>query len=172
MNVAAGAGAFIGGVFVASRANASPRQLVLGVLALATVTVASGAAPHLSVLFLLLAITGGCNVAVIATSNAMLQLASADVMRGRVLAVRAVCVLGGMAVGGPITGAITDALGARWGLAVGGFVTYAAAAGYVRHLRRRAADPLATERALAAAAALAARSVTAPRIGATPATEG
>jgi MFS family permease len=141
MNVAAGLGALLGGLLVASRATASPRQLLVAVTVLAGVTCATAVSPTLPVLFLMLGVTGGCNVAVISTSNAMLQLVARETMRGRVLAIRAITVVGGMAFGGPITGAVTDALGPRWGLTIGGLVTFGAAGWYAMNLRRRASLP-------------------------------
>ena len=49
-------------------------------------------------------------------------------MRGRVLALQAIVFLGTTPVGGPIVGAVSDWLGARAGLALGGVAALAAGA--------------------------------------------
>jgi hypothetical protein len=47
-------------------------------------------------------------------------------MRGRVLALQAIVFLGSTPVGGPIVGAISETLGARYGIALGALATLAA----------------------------------------------
>ena len=54
--------------------------------------------------------------------NPLVQLSTGPEVRGRVMAVWVLVVLGGQGIGGPIMGAIVDALGARGGMLVAGGV--------------------------------------------------
>jgi len=51
------------------------------------------------------------------------QLRSDPVMRGRVMAVYTIAILGSTPIGGPTIGWISEQFGPRWGLAVGGLAT-------------------------------------------------
>jgi MFS family permease len=76
-------------------------------------------------------------------------------MRGRVLALQAIVFLGSTPIGGPIVGAISEHLGARWGLAVGAVATLGAGAyGLLTVRRSRAVE--ASEAVMAEAVADAA----------------
>jgi MFS family permease len=76
-------------------------------------------------------------------STAMMQLRSDPRMRGRVLALQAIVLIGTTPIGGPLLGYVSDALGARAGIVLGGIAAIAAAVyGYVagRRLRRAASE--------------------------------
>jgi MFS family permease len=60
---------------------------------------------------------------VISLGNTTVQLESVPEMRGRVMALWSVAMVGSTALGGPIIGFIGEHMGARWGLAIGGVVT-------------------------------------------------
>ena len=60
-------------------------------------------------------------------ATAITQLAADPMMRGRVLALQAIVFLGSTPIGGPIVGAISEAFGARYGIALGSLATLAAA---------------------------------------------
>jgi predicted MFS family arabinose efflux permease len=60
-------------------------------------------------------------------ATAITQLAADPMMRGRVLALQAIVFLGSTPIGGPIVGAISEAFGARYGIALGSVATLAAA---------------------------------------------
>ena len=59
-------------------------------------------------------------------ATAITQLAAKPSMRGRVLALQAIVFLGSTPIGGPILGAISESLGARYGIALGAAATLAA----------------------------------------------
>ena len=61
-------------------------------------------------------------------STAMMQLRSDRVMRGRVLALQAIVLIGSTPVGGPLLGWVSDLYGARAGLVLGGLAALGAAA--------------------------------------------
>src|SRR6478672_10605986 len=60
-------------------------------------------------------------------SNALMQLSTEPVMRGRVMAIRLAIALGGTPIGAPIVGWIADQFGPRWALGVGAVAGFAAA---------------------------------------------
>ena len=67
--------------------------------------------------------------AFISAGNGITQQESPPDMRGRLLALTAVAFLGSTPIGGPITGAIGDHIGAEWALAYGSVIAVATAAG-------------------------------------------
>jgi MFS family permease len=76
-------------------------------------------------------------VALAATANSMLQLNSDPQMRGRVMAVWTVAILGSTPIGGPLVGWISSVTSPRIGFAVGGIGTLIATALFVGDLLRR-----------------------------------
>ena len=54
----------------------------------------------------------------------MAQLRAVPQMRGRVMAVYVMAVLGSTPIGGPLIGWISEEFGPRYGLAVGGIATF------------------------------------------------
>ena len=102
-------------------------------------------APTLAIFIAILVFVGGGQIVFLATSNSLVQLVSDPTMRGRVMAVYTIAVLGTTPIGGPLIGWISEQFGPRWGFAVGGVATIAGGAG-VRHRVRagsRAADATA-----------------------------
>ena len=85
------------------------------------------AMPNLASAFAVAAVVGFASVTFLMASTAILQLRADPAMRGRVLALQAMVYLGSTPIGGPILGAICDALGARAGLIVGGMAALVAA---------------------------------------------
>ena len=72
------------------------------------------------------------------TANAYVQTTTAPSMRGRVMALYLAIFMGGTPIGAPLIGAVADAAGPRWAIAVGaasGFVAAGIAA--VFYLRTR-----------------------------------
>jgi len=82
-------------------------------------------------------LVGAFSIVFLSTSNTLLQLEAIPEMRGRVLAVRAITVVGSAPIGAPIFGLLVQHSGARWGLAAGGLATLGATTWYVGYLRRR-----------------------------------
>ena len=66
--------------------------------------------------------SGGCLVLFGISANATVQLAAADHIRGRVMGLYLMVVLGSGCIGGPVVGAIDEHLGPRAGLLLGGLV--------------------------------------------------
>jgi MFS family permease len=95
-------------------------------------------APTFAVELVLIAVVGALSVAFQSTGNSTLQLAASPSMRGRVMSLWAVAFLGSTPIGGPIAGAVSDALGGRGGLALGAVSCVLAAALGAALLRGRA----------------------------------
>lgn len=137
MTVAMGAGALVGALVVARRRSVGHADLVAWAAVLGAALCAAALAPDRAALLVLLVLAGGANIGFLGLSNTMLQLTTAPVLRGRVLAVRAVTIVGGTSVGALVVGGITQHAGARWGLAVGGLAMLPAAAWYAWFTRPR-----------------------------------
>jgi MFS family permease len=67
-----------------------------------------------------LSLVGAASVAFMSRGNSLLQLTAEDSMRGRVMALWAVALIGTTPIGGPVIGYIAQHASPRWGLAVGG----------------------------------------------------
>jgi MFS family permease len=71
-------------------------------------------------------------------STAIVQLTAAPSMRGRILALQSMVLLGSTPIGGPIVGLISQHFGARYSIALGGVATVAAGVFGVVKVRNRA----------------------------------
>jgi MFS family permease len=85
------------------------------------------AAPDLSGAFPLALLLGFASVSFMTVSTAIVQVRARPAMRGRVIALQSMLLLGSTPIGGPLLGAICDAYGARAGLVVGGVAALVAA---------------------------------------------
>ncbi|HLY83279.1 MAG TPA: MFS transporter [Acidimicrobiales bacterium] len=137
MSAAMGFGALAGALVVASRHRPTDRFMALGGVAFGAGACLAAVAPSLTVLVVLLVLVGAFSIVFLSTSNTLLQLEAIPEMRGRVLAVRAITVVGSAPIGAPIFGLLVQHSGARWGLAAGGLATLGATTWYVGYLRRR-----------------------------------
>jgi MFS family permease len=137
LTAAMGVGALVGALLAASRRTITEGLLIAASVAFGAASLVSSVAPTLEVLVPLLVVTGAVNITMFATSNTLLQLQADPTMRGRVLAVRGMTVLGTTPIGAPITGWVCEAFGPRWGLVMGGVATLLAAAWLWASVRNR-----------------------------------
>jgi len=119
LTAAMGAGAVVGGLFVAARGRVGLRALAFASLAFGAAMTLVALAPNLTVALAGMMLVGATSVAFLSMGNSTLQLAAAPTMRGRVMALWAVAFLGSTPIGGPIAGAVSQAWGGRAGLALG-----------------------------------------------------
>jgi MFS family permease len=130
-------GSVIGALVSAHEAQASRRFVLGAALAFGAALVVAAFAPTLGVELLVLVPVGAAGIAYTAMANGVLQTECAPEMRGRVAALFTVAFLGSTPIGGPIIGWVSQQLGPRAGLWVGGVatlaVTVAAIAGIRRH---------------------------------------
>jgi MFS family permease len=141
LNSAQGAGAIVGGLVAASRAGRGARRLVNTALAFGVVILLAAVAPNAATEIIALLFVGAASVTFLSLGNSTLQLESEPSMRGRVMSLWSVAFQGSTPIGGPLVGAVGGALGARYGLGLGGVACLAAAAlGYRGLIRRQALE--------------------------------
>ena len=128
MTSSMGVGAVVGGLIVAARGTTGLRTLIVTATGFGITIAVTAAAPSLWLAIVALFFVGWLSVSFMSTGNATLQLNSRHQMRGRVMALWSVAFMGSTPIGGPLIGAITEAAGARTGLAVGAASCFIAAA--------------------------------------------
>ncbi len=113
-------GAVVGGLVAAATNRGSHRRLGFAGLALGTVTLALAAAPSMTAALVVLPLVGMASAVFLAGSNATVQAVVPHHLRGRVMALYAMALLGTTPIGGPIAGVLGERLGPRVAIAIGG----------------------------------------------------
>jgi MFS family permease len=134
-------GSVIGGLVSAHEAQATRRFVLGAALAFGGALVIAAFAPTLSLELLVLVPVGAAGIAFTAMSNGVLQTECAPEMRGRVAALFTVAFLGSTPIGGPIIGWVSQQLGPRAGLWVGGVATLAVTVTAIAGIRRHREVP-------------------------------
>jgi MFS family permease len=116
---AMGFGAIAGALIAASRNQASKALLVSTGVAFGSAMLFAAVAPSLLVEFVAMALVGATGIAFASVCSSRLQLQAAPEMRGRVMALWSVAVVGSRPLGGPVVGYVSQHLGPRIGLALG-----------------------------------------------------
>jgi MFS family permease len=113
------------GALLGARREGRPRQrlVVLAGLAFGTVEVALGLMPSYLTFALLTPVLGLCLLTMLNAANTTVQLSVSPVMRGRVMALYMMVVMGGTPLGAPVVGWVGATFGARWTLIGGGAMT-------------------------------------------------
>jgi predicted MFS family arabinose efflux permease len=132
-----GVGAVIGGLFAAGRHRIAPQHFVLFALLFGASLFLTSLAPTLQFATIGMVIVGIFSINLNTLGNTMIQLESEPSMRGRVMALWSVAMMGTTPIGGPIVGAIGEHIGARFGLAIGAVATLLAVAYALRGLLRK-----------------------------------
>jgi MFS family permease len=125
---ALGIGAAAGGIATASWKTTSLRTVVSAAVLLGLAALLAAFMPTFPLALAAVVLLGFCSIYFAATGNTTLQLASDPQMRGRVMALWSIAVLGSTTIGGPIIGSLGQHVGARWSLATGGLAAIVAAA--------------------------------------------
>ncbi|WP_333772418.1 MFS transporter [Streptomyces sp. IBSBF 3136] len=99
------------------------RRLVTATAVFGVLEAALGLMPGYGTFMALLIPTGYAAVTVTTTANALTQLRAEPHLRGRVLSVYYLVLLGGTPIGAPLVGLVSDAFGARSCLTLGGIVS-------------------------------------------------
>lgn len=130
-----GVGAVVGSLYAASRSGVTVREIIVHlVCATFAITGASVAnTPAVAMVFIFL--TGIFTINVASQANTFIQLETRPEMRGRVMALWSMAMLGSTPIGGPIVGAIGEFAGARWGLGIAA-ITSCTTALYLAFVRR------------------------------------
>jgi MFS family permease len=122
------AGSMAGALWSARRVEVRLRHIVVATGAYGLAMLGLAVVPDLQSAFPVAMVVGLTSVAFMTTSTTMIQLRADPSMRGRVLALQAMVFLGSTPIGGPIIGAVSEAFGARVGVAIGGVACLVAAA--------------------------------------------
>jgi MFS family permease len=132
-------GSVVGALVTAHQARATRRFLLGAALAYGVVLVVAAIAPTLAIELLVLVLVGGAGIGFTAMANGVLQTETAPEMRGRVMALFSVAFLGSTPIGGPIVGWVSEQLGPRAGLWLGGVATLAVTTVAIAGVRRQRA---------------------------------
>jgi MFS family permease len=123
---AVGAGAVAGGLYAARWARTGVARLSWAALAYAIAVGLVAVAPTLPTAVAACVLTGAATITFLTTGNSTIQLASEPDHRGRVTALWSMALVGSTAIGSPVIGAISDAAGPRYALALGAAACLAA----------------------------------------------
>lgn len=113
-------GSLAGSLLAARRQVPQLRFIVLAGLCFSVLQIASGLMPTYVTYAAVLPLVGLCVLTMATTANAMIQLTSAPVMRGRVAALYLMVFIGSVPMGAPLTGWIGEEFGARAALVSSG----------------------------------------------------
>lgn len=131
-----GAGSVVGGLFAAGRHTIAPHHLSMFMACFGVSLVAVALMPTLFLAACGMFVVGFFSINVTSLGNTILQLESAPHMRGRVMALWGMAMMGSTPIGGPIIGFIGEFVGGRWGVGVGGAVALLTAAAAILVLRK------------------------------------
>jgi MFS family permease len=141
MIIALGCGALVGALVFASRASVTPRLMVYSGLVFGGLLVLCALSPTLAAFLGVLAFVGAVQTVFLTATNSIIQLRAEPSMRGRVMGVYNVTVLGSTPIGGPLIGLLGQTFGPRWAFMVeaGGVFVGMAAFGtmFLRACRRQ-----------------------------------
>lgn len=128
------------GALVAARRRGVPRRrlVVLGAVAFGAMEIVAGLMPTYEAFAVSLVPMGIAAMTVLTAANAFVQNTVPKRVRGRVMSLYVMVLLGGTPVGAPIIGQVADLLGARWSLLGGGGLTVAGAVLLTLTMARRA----------------------------------
>jgi MFS family permease len=121
-----GLGALVSSLIVANRKLVTVKHTITGAVMLGFAMLALSAAPSVLVAVPLVFIVGMAGILYMNSTTTSVQVDADPTMRGRVLALQAVLFVGTTPIGGPLTGWLADAAGARTPIILGGIACLAA----------------------------------------------
>ncbi len=121
-------GAFGAALFAAQRKTVSVRHIVIAALGFGASMLLFSAVPNLLFAFPVALVVGFASVSFMTTATAIVQVRADPTMRGRVMALQAMVLIGSTPLGGPLLGWVCETLGTRAGLLLGAGAAFAAAA--------------------------------------------
>jgi MFS family permease len=132
-------GSLAGALWVARRGRVTVRYAIAGATALGLTLLALSASPTVAVAALVAFVVGMASILYTTSTTALVQVRARPDMHGRLLAIQTIFLVGSSAVGGPISGWVADAFGARALIAMGGVVCLIAS-GLASIAERRSPD--------------------------------
>ena len=136
-------GSFVGALVTAHRRSVEVRHVVWAAFGFGLAMLVFAGMPTLLTAFPVALFVGLTSIGFMTASTAIVQVRAAPNMRGRVLALQSMVLIGSTPIGGPILGAVCDTFGARAGLIIGGVAALGAAVwGWFAARRRARIDAL------------------------------
>jgi MFS family permease len=135
------AGALVGALLSARRRHPTLRLVMLGAIVFGALEMCVAFMPSFVLFALVLVPVGLANITFSTAANSSVQLASAPEMRGRVMGIYMLVFAGGTPLGAPLVGWVSQVLGARFGLILGGALSLGAGAVVLALSLKRAAAP-------------------------------
>lgn len=133
-------GSLVGALATARRDAVSVHTVSLAAVAFGLALALLTVAPTTGVALVVGILVGVASISFMTASTAIVQMRADPSMRGRVLALQAIVFLGSTPIGGPIVGAIAEAFGARYSLALGAAATIGAGLFGLSSVRRGRVD--------------------------------
>lgn len=130
-------GALSGALLSTRRASVRLRTIVIGVGVTGLLQAAAGLMPSIALFAAALVTVGVASLLFLTAANSLVQLSSNIGVRGRVMSLYVLVLLGGQAIGGPLMGLLIENFGAHAGMVVSGAVPALAAAIIALVLARR-----------------------------------
>jgi len=122
MSSAVALGCLVGGLLMASLPAVDDRMIMWSLVALAAGQFALAVTPWYPVCLIILACSGAAGITAAGVCNALLQVRSSPEMRGRIMGLYAIAIIGTRPIGGPLVGSIAQHTTPRWCLMVCGAV--------------------------------------------------
>ena len=116
-------GSLTGSLLAARRASARRLILVVSTMSFALVEIAAGLMPAYWMFALVLPLMGLCAITMMNALQTTVQMTVDSHMRGRVMALYMMILMGGTPFGAPVIGWVGETFGARWTLVGGGGIT-------------------------------------------------
>lgn len=130
-------GALTGALLSTRRASIRLRTIVIGIGLTGLFQAAAGLMPSIALFSICLVTVGLASLLFLTASNTLVQMSSNISIRGRVMSLYVLVLLGGQAIGGPLMGVVIEQFGAHTGMVVSGGVPALAAAIVALVLARR-----------------------------------
>ncbi|MGW1256208.1 MFS transporter [Streptomyces sp. NPDC002513] len=128
LSAAYAVGSLIGAIYGARCSNPpTARRLISTTIVFGVLEAAQCLMPDYGSFMVLLIPTGIAAVTVTTTANALIQLHADPHLRGRVMSVYFLVLLGGTPIGAPLVGLVSDSLGVRSTLVLGGVISASSA---------------------------------------------
>jgi MFS family permease len=116
-------GSLAGALLAARRASARRLVLVLSAVSFAIAEIAAGLMPAYWMFAAWLPVMGICAITMMNALQTTVQMDVDSHLRGRIMALYMMVLMGGTPVGAPVIGWVGETFGARWTLIVGGGAT-------------------------------------------------
>ncbi|MBG6238530.1 MFS family permease [Mycetocola sp. CAN_C7] len=130
-------GALTGALLSTRRASIRLRTIVVGIGLTGLLQAAAGLMPSIALFSATLVTVGVASLLFLTAANSLVQMSSNISVRGRVMSLYVLVLLGGQAIGGPLMGLVIENFGAHVGMVVSGGVPLVAAGVIALVLARR-----------------------------------